>query len=491
MLSVPQCPLFDGRPFQYGPACAVASNSNRLLVYYPLGSGKTLAAIHGARVFLDAHPEGKLLVMTTLSNVATTWSSGLKMYHSATGSDVLNRSMVHNPDWWFSQKNTSVSHYNKIIYHLSENGYTRQSLQVMSPAELMRICNDSAIRREFRAAIDESAGTNSKKKRLSMLQRIIPSKPYCLVVDECQGYVQQSAQTELVLALCQAASVVILLSATPLHDSRQENGLQRLLGSPMSFDSSCIWTSFAADVPTQIDPSPEYVIMESDEWLLHQRADRSRTYSGASENAYLTKSRQTCNCDSKWSAMASRIEEDILSADGLVRIVVYSFFRSNGVDGFFNFLRVRWSASVQNKRIKHVLNGKKVRVSMRHEKTLTWFNKEGDEVKILLLTSKDALGISLKNVRWFHLMEPQWSDADDQQAIGRATRTHSHTLVPPVVFVYRWLSRSPLYTRALSADERVRASMLEKKRRTDRRLSKMALVGEKYLKKLLDNPLIE
>jgi len=491
MVSVPRCSLFDGRPFQYGPACAVASNSNRLLVYYPLGSGKTLAAIHGARVFLDAHPEGKLVVMTTLSNVATTWSSGLEMYECATGSDVLNRSMVHNPDWWSSQKNTSVSHYNKIIYHLSENGYTRQSLQAMSPGELMRICNDSALRREFRAAIDESAGTDSKKKRLSMLQCIIPSNPYCLVVDECQGYVQHSAQTELVLALCQAASVVILLSATPLHDSHHYSGLKRLLGHPRSFDSSCIWTSFAADVPTRTETGPEYVIMESEEWNLHKRADRSRTGAGASENAYLTKSRQMCNCDSKWSAMASRIEEDIVSADGVVRIVVYSFFRSNGVDGFFNFLRARWEASVKNKRIRHVLHDKKVRVSMRHEETLDWFNREGMTVKILLLTSKDALGISLKNVRWFHLMEPQWSDADDEQAIGRATRTRSHTVVEPVVRVYRWLSRSPLYTRDKSADERVRASMLEKKRRTDKLLSKMKLIGGKYLKRLLDTTSID
>ena len=491
MLSVPRCSLFDGRLFQYGPACAVASNSNRMLVYYPLGSGKTLAAIHGARVFLDAHPEGKLLVMTTLSNVGTTWHSDLKKYRSVTGLDVLNRSMVHNPDWWYSQKNTTHKHYNKIIYHLSEKGYTRQSLQAMSPAELMRICEDSAIRREFRAAIDESAGTNSKKKRLSMLQAAIPSEPYCLIVDECQGYVQPSAQTELVLTLCQAATVVILLSATPLHDSHHYSGLKRLLGNPSSFIGVCLWTSFASDVPVVRDAGPKYVVLESDEWLLHRIADRSRTRAGASENAYLTKSRQACNCVSKWSAMASQIEEDILSADGLVRIVVYSFFLSKGVDGFFDYLRLRWGASVQNKRIKHVLNDKKVRVSMRHEKTLTWFNKEGDEVKILLLTSKDGVGISLKNVRWFHLMESQWSDAEDQQAIGRATRTRSHTAVEPVVRVYRWLSRSPLYTRALSADERVRASMLEKKRRTDRLLSKMALSGQKYLNKLLESVSIE
>ena len=39
------CPLFDKRPFQYGPACSVAKQTQkRCLAYFPLGSGKTLAA---------------------------------------------------------------------------------------------------------------------------------------------------------------------------------------------------------------------------------------------------------------------------------------------------------------------------------------------------------------------------------------------------------------------------------------------------------------
>ena len=488
MISVPRCSLFDDRIFQYGPACAVASNSNRLLVYYPLGSGKTLAAIHGARVFLDGNPDGKLVVLTTLSNVDTTWKNGIKMYRSATG-DVHKRAfkkaMIHNPDWWYSKSNTSVSHYNKIMNHLSENGYTRQSLQTMTPNELLRACEQKSVRREFLEVLKEGSDDDKRRKRLSMLQATIPTGKYCLIVDECQEYINVSAQSNLVNALCKAASTVLLLSATPVHDSYRYSGLKRLLDNPRSLVRSCIWTSYSVDVPTVSDPGPEFALLDSEEWAAHKRADRSRNSVGASENAYLTKSRQKCNCESKWLLMADKIEEDISSAEGIVRIVVYSFFRSNGVDGFFQYLRTRWGATVQNKRLQHVIDGNNVRVSMRHEKTLKWFNKEGLEVKILLLTSKDGVGISLKNVRWFHLMEPQWSDADDQQAIGRATRTHSHTMVEPVVRVYRWIARSPLHLRDKTADQKVRASMNEKKKRTDKLLTKMAEAGGKYLEELL------
>ena len=165
MTSIPRCDLFTDRLFQYGPACAIASKTKRFLVYYPLGSGKTLSAIHGARVFLDKYPDGKLVVLTTLSNVETTWRKGIKMYLGAT--DNIHRhafkdAVIHNPDWWYSQKNERVAHYNKMMHHLERKKYTRQSLQSMSPGELMRACESSKIRKEFRKSLDAIAGDNKK-----------------------------------------------------------------------------------------------------------------------------------------------------------------------------------------------------------------------------------------------------------------------------------------------------------------------------------------
>lgn len=47
------------------------------------------------------------------------------------------------------------------------------------------------------------------------------------------------------------------------------------------------------------------------------------------DDAYLTKGRQLCNTQTKFTKISSKIGR---------KTVVYSFFRENGVDGFFNFL---------------------------------------------------------------------------------------------------------------------------------------------------------
>ena len=125
-----------------------------------------------------------------------------------------------------------------------------------------------------------------------------------------------------------------------------------------------------------------------------------------------------------------------------------------------------------------------MKCSKMEKKTLKWFNNNSSKVKILLLTSKSGVGISLRNVRWLHLMEPQWSDADDDQVIGRATRKGSHHEVEPELQVFRWIATSPV--RSLTAGERVRRQMVDKKKRTDIMLSAMARSGDTFLKKLLN-----
>lgn len=492
-MSCRQCPLFEGRDFQYGPACAFAQGSRRVLVYYPLGSGKTLASIHGAATFLDAHPSGKVVVMTTLSNVGTTWSGALKMYRRALPKKhkrALKNAAVHNPDWWYSQDNLPVAHYNSMMSYLSEKkDWTRRQLQKMSPKELIRECDDKERRRKFRAKISEASAISSEQKYWSMLKATMPIGPFCLIVDECQEYINLSAQTELINALANAATFTILLSATPVHDAHRLNGLKDLLGNPRNLRSSVLWTDFSEEVPLVEDSDLRYVEMQPEEWRTHQKAVRQKTSTGHSENAYLTKSRQKCNCESKWRQIKEQIEDDIKSSvsEMPVRIVVYSFFRRFGVDGFFTFLKNEWQCVIEKKRLVHKIDGRKVRVAMNVDKTLSWFNRDGNSVKILLLTSKDGVGISLRNVRWFHLMEPQWSDAEDQQAIGRATRKGSHELVEPFVEVYRWIAVAPNGTIGRSADQKVRAQMNEKKRRTESLLGLLSRVGREYLSRVLSN----
>ena len=68
-------------------------------------------------------------------------------------------------------------------------------------------------------------------------------------------------------------------------------------------------------------------------------------------------------------------------------------------------------------------------------------NKYGDIIKVFMITSSGAEGISLKNVRFVHLIEPYWHPVRTEQVIGRARRICSHQDLPEVernvkVFMY-------------------------------------------------------
>ena len=54
----------------------------------------------------------------------------------------------------------------------------------------------------------------------------------------------------------------------------------------------------------------------------------------------------------------------------------------------------------------------------------------GEIIKVLMITSSGAEGISLKNVRYVHIMEPYWHPVRIQQVIGRARRICSHSDLP-------------------------------------------------------------
>ena len=68
-------------------------------------------------------------------------------------------------------------------------------------------------------------------------------------------------------------------------------------------------------------------------------------------------------------------------------------------------------------------------------------NNLGEIIKILMITSSGAEGISLKNVRYVHITEPYWHPVRTEQVIGRARRICSHQALPEelrtvTVFLY-------------------------------------------------------
>lgn len=57
-------------------------------------------------------------------------------------------------------------------------------------------------------------------------------------------------------------------------------------------------------------------------------------------------------------------------------------------------------------------------------------NNYGEIIKIFMITSSGAEGISLKNTRYVHIMEPYWHPVRMEQVIGRARRICSHHELP-------------------------------------------------------------
>ncbi len=74
-------------------------------------------------------------------------------------------------------------------------------------------------------------------------------------------------------------------------------------------------------------------------------------------------------------------------------------------------------------------------------KILTEFNKLSSPVKVLLISSSGAEGLSARNVRQVHIMEPYWNTERLKQVMYRGIRFHSHDELPPKdrnvqVFIY-------------------------------------------------------
>jgi hypothetical protein len=58
-------------------------------------------------------------------------------------------------------------------------------------------------------------------------------------------------------------------------------------------------------------------------------------------------------------------------------------------------------------------------------------NMYGEIIKVLMITASGAEGISLKNTRYVHIIEPYWHPVRIEQVIGRARRICSHQELPP------------------------------------------------------------
>lgn len=123
-------------------------------------------------------------------------------------------------------------------------------------------------------------------------------------------------------------------------------------------------------------------------------------------------------------------------------ILVYSNFKTiEGIEVFSLILQlhkityIKWVGGISDKERIKILN-----------KFNAVDNKDGKIIKVFLVTAAGAEGISLKNIRQVHIMEPHWNNVRIQQVIGRALRICSHFSLPKkdqLVEIYKYLSILP------------------------------------------------
>ena len=114
--------------------------------------------------------------------------------------------------------------------------------------------------------------------------------------------------------------------------------------------------------------------------------------------------------------------------------------------------------------IKNVLNSNWKLVPSSLVKTLQTIsdnNFMGQIIKVLMITSSGAEGISLKNVRYVHITEPYWHPVRIHQVIGRAKRICSHSDLPKElqtvnVFLYLMVFSEQQLTSDLSIELRLK-----------------------------------
>lgn len=122
-------------------------------------------------------------------------------------------------------------------------------------------------------------------------------------------------------------------------------------------------------------------------------------------------------------------------------------------------------------------------------------NLYGEVIKVFMITASGAEGISLKNTRYVHIMEPYWHPVRIQQVIGRARRICSHQELPEqlrTVDVFLYLMK--FSDKQLKSDATIELRLKDTSKRdgttpftSDQALWEIATLKEEVTEKLLDS----
>lgn len=476
------------KPHQYGPALAVAAHFEKpnsvvsgVLVYYEVGTGKTFAALHAARTFVDiTGGTGHVYIITTKANIESTWTRDWDVYKSALNQTTPGASAPYTRalEWGTKDslfKTTLKSPYMLII----DEAHLLRNLDSASAPKILDICEHSAYVMPLTATPIVRTVNNLNALYSYMMgedDRIIRMP---------MGNDDDDATTPVQAGQYFNGMVLYQSQDTSRYPTVTESIVEVPLGD-----------EYEAFVREDADKLKELQDKVKNHRIGRERWDTTIARVGALgpegsiPNPFHVNSRQVCNSVGKFQGIW-----DAIVADADTRVVVFSNFRNEGIDGFMTWLLQTQKFHRTGKRdyeyiIRKDVGGPTYEVVLwnnDHFDAITkWQHKVDDTCKILLISPMAREGLSLKGVRQFHLMEPSWNISDETQAIGRAVRMTSHTHLPPSeqhVNVRRWIAT---YEGGQTSDQRLTELAHMRSRVITPYLQRLQWVGTRYLDRLVE-----
>jgi len=127
----------------------------------------------------------------------------------------------------------------------------------------------------------------------------------------------------------------------------------------------------------------------------------------------------------KYSAKLYRLVQEIKNSKGLV-FIYSNYVEYNGVQ----VLKEVLSANGLSSFAVYDSSYSSAKRECIRKKFNSFENKDGELIKILIGSPSVSEGITLKNVRQVHILEPGWNESGMEQIAGRAARFESHKDLP-------------------------------------------------------------
>lgn len=478
------------KPHQYAPAAAVAAHYQKpktvpkgVLVYYEVGTGKTLAALHAARTFCDL-TGGHVYIITTKANIDATWFRDWEAYKSGLNETVPGLSARYTRALEWGTKDTILNTQLKSPYMIViDEAHLLRNLDSVKAPQVLAICKQADYVMPLTATPIVRTVNN-----LDAL--------YSFMVGEGEEESVVSVPTPKGAAEGDTATSPVevgqFFNSMVVHQAQDKTRYPSVTESVVNVPLGNEYELFVkedADKLKELYQKLKHKRIGQERWDTTLARLAALGPEGKIMNPFHVNSRRVCNSNIKFKMIW-----DAILSDGDLRVVVFSNFRDEGIDGFFEWTHQNQNFKRTGKREYDYIVRKDADRTYEvvlwdnkfYDAITKWQHRDDNVVKILLISPMAREGLSLKGVRQFHLMEPSWNISDETQAVGRAVRMTSHAHLPlsdQTVHVRRWIAT---YEGGQTADERLTEMANMRNRVIAPYLKRLQWIGGRYVVRLLE-----